>query len=78
MRRCGRSCEDLLHDTRLLDAGEFEVEVLELAGEALAVDADLVEHGGVEVVDGDGVPGDAVAEVVGGAPGGAALDAGSG
>jgi len=37
-------------------------EALELAGEALVVDAELVEHGGVEVVDGDGVPGDAVAE----------------
>ena len=42
------------------------------------VDTELVEHGGVEVVDGDGVLGDAVAEVIGGAPGGAALDAGAG
>ena len=51
---------------------------MELVGEALVVDAELVEYGGVEVVDGDGVLGDAVAEFVGGAPGGAALDAGAG
>ena len=42
------------HHAGLLDAGEFEVETLKLVGEALVVDAELVEHGGVEVVDGDG------------------------
>ena len=73
-----RSGEDLVYHPRLLDPGELEVEALELVGEALVVDAEEVEHGGVEVVDGDGVPGDVVAEVVGGAPGGAALDAAAG
>jgi len=67
-----RSGEGLLHDARLLDAGEYRVEALELVGEALVVDAELVEHGGLDVVDRDGVMGDAVAEFVGGAPGGAA------
>ena len=59
-------------------AGEFGVESLVLEGEALVVDAELVEHGGVEVADVDGVFDGIVAEVVGSSVDGAAIDSAAG
>jgi hypothetical protein len=47
------------------DAGEFCVEAAEEIREALVVDAEDVEHRGVEVAEVDRVFGDVVAEVVG-------------
>lgn len=47
-------------------------------GEFLVVDAQQVEQGGVQVVDGGFVLGGLVGEVVAGAEGGAALHAGAG
>jgi hypothetical protein len=51
---------------------------LEAVGEALVVDAELVEEGGVEVVDVDGVLDDVEAEVVCPAVTVARLDAAAG
>ena len=51
---------------------------LVLVGEAFVVDAEAVHHGGVEVVDLDGVLGDVVAEVVGFSVADAGFDASSG
>ena len=47
------------------DAGEFGVEAAEGVGESLVVDAEAVEHRGVQVAEVDRVFGDVVAEVVG-------------
>lgn len=58
-----------------VDAGEFLVEAEEGEGEAVVVDAELVEDGGVEVADGDFVFDDIVGVVVGFAVGHAAFDA---
>ena len=54
-------------DEVAVDVGEAEVAALGSVGEAGVFDAHEVEDGGVEVVDVDGVFGDVVAEVVGGA-----------
>ena len=43
--------QDALDDLRALDSGELSIEALELVGESLVLDAELVEHGGVQVVD---------------------------
>ena len=59
----------------VLDAGEPGVQALVLEGQLLVVDAQLVEHGGVQVADVDDVVDGVVAEVVGRAVGHAALDA---
>ncbi len=61
-----------------VDAGESLVEALEGEGEAVVVDAELVEDGGVEVADADFVFGDVVGVVVGFAVGDAAFDASAG
>jgi hypothetical protein len=52
---------------RFFDAGEFYVEVAEGAREMFVVDAEDVEHRSAQVAEVDGVFGDVVAEVVGGA-----------
>jgi hypothetical protein len=49
---------------RFLDAGEAHVEAAEGIGEARVVDAEDVEHRGVQVAEMDRVLGDVVAEVV--------------
>ena len=49
----------------LLDAGEADVEALELEAQPPVVDAQAVEDRGVQVVDVDRVGDDVVAEVVG-------------
>ena len=77
LHHLGRSGEDAFDDFSG-DAGEADVEALELGGEAMVVDAEEGEHGGVEVVDVDDVFDGAVAEFVGAAPGGAGFDAGTG
>ena len=61
-----------------VDVGEAEVAAAPAEGEALVVDAELVEDGGPEVVDGGDVGEGAVAEFVGGTVGDAAFDAGAG
>src|SRR5205807_986502 len=43
--------QQLLDDPRRLDAGEAHVEALVADGEALVVEAEQVQHGGVEVAD---------------------------
>ena len=48
-----------------VDVGEAVASALEFVGEFFVVDAHLVEDGGMEVVDVDGVPGDVVGMVVG-------------
>ncbi len=58
--------------------GEAVVAALELEGELFVVDAELVEDGGVEVVDADGILGDVVGVVVGLADGLSRLDAAAG
>lgn len=60
------------------DAGETHVEALELRGEPVVVDAQQGEHGGVQVVDADGVLVGAVAELAGGVPGDPGLHASAG
>src|SRR5262245_12517886 len=57
---------------------QAEVAAAEIVGEALVVNAEAVEDGGVEVIDVDGVLGDVVAEVIGAAVDNAGLDAGAG
>ncbi len=64
----------LFDDPSTLYAGELEIQALEAVSEAFVVDAELVKHGGVKVVDGDSIVGDCVAEFVGGSIGRAALD----
>lgn len=58
----GRSLlgDDLFDDLGRIDAGEFLVEAHEGEGEAVVVDAELVEDGGVEVADADFVFDDVV------------------
>ena len=58
-----------------MDVGEPEVAALEAVGEALVVHAQDVQDGGLQVVDVDGIVGDAIAEFVGGAVDVAAFDA---
>lgn len=48
-----------------MDVGEAELAALVAEGEALVVDAEEVQQGGVEVVDVDGILGDGVSEFVG-------------
>lgn len=49
------------------DVGEAELASLVSEGEFFVIDSELVEDGGIEIVDGDGIRGNAVAKVVGGA-----------
>ena len=58
------SGEDAVDDSTC-NAGEAEVEALEFDGEAFVVDTELVEDGGLEVVDFDDVFDGVVAEFVG-------------
>ena len=53
-------------DDAAVDVGEAVVAAAVAEGEALVVEAELVEDRGVDVVDGQGVGDDGVAEVVGG------------
>ena len=45
-----------------MDVGQSELAALVSEGEALVVDAEEVQQGGVEVVDVDGILGDGVSE----------------
>ena len=45
------SAKNALDDFGGLDAGEFHVEALEGVGEAVAVQTQLMQHGGVQVAD---------------------------
>src|SRR5713101_2570278 len=71
------SGENLVYNTAM-HVGETEVPALELVGEPLVVDAQQVEHGGVQVVHRDDILDGVVAEVVGAAVRDAALDAAAG
>src|SRR6185312_2176029 len=59
------SCKQRLDHGRGNHPGELLIEALEAEGELLVVDAEAVEHRGVQVADVDGVDGDVVAEIVG-------------
>src|SRR4051794_22774484 len=72
------SGEQFLDDAGRLDAGQALVEALVPHREALVVEAEQLEDGGVEVADVDGVLDDVVAEVVRLAVDRAALDAAAG
>jgi len=72
------SCQQRLDHGRGDDAGELLIEALESERELLVVDAEAVEHRGVQVADVDGVYGDVVAEIVGLAVADARLDAAAG
>ncbi len=65
-------------DDGAVDIGEAEVAALGAEGEALVVEAEAVEEGGLDIVDVDGVLDDIVAEFVGGAVDGAGLNAAAG
>ena len=65
-------------DEFAVDVGEAEVAALVAEGEAFVVEAELVEDGGVEVVDVDTVFGDIEPEVVGFAVADAGFDAAAG
>ena len=69
--------EDALHYVSFFDAGEFAVEAAEGVCELFVVDAEDVEHRGVEVAEVDWVLGDVVAEVVGAPVLDAGFDAGA-
>ena len=70
--------EDAFHDVGGIDAGEAEIESLGADGEAFVVEAELVEEGGVDVVNVDGVFDGAEAEFVGLTVDGAAFEAAAG
>ncbi len=59
------STQYLLHHMRVFHAGEAGVEALEFVGELGEIDAEEVEHGGMEVVDGGAIFNGVVAEFVG-------------
>lgn len=73
------SGENVLHH---LDAGfhpgEAHIEPLELVGELLVINAEEMQHGGVEVVNGDNILDRIVAKVIGGSVSHPALDATAG
>ena len=68
------SDENVLHHVTM-DIGQPEVTPLETVGQALMVETEAAEDGGVEVVNVDRLFDDVVAEVVGRAMGDARLDA---
>src|SRR6478735_757272 len=70
--------EDSAYYMRFFHASEFGIEAAEGVGELFVVDAEDVEHRGVEVAEVDRVFGDVVAEVVGAAEFDAGFDAGAG
>ena len=72
------SSENAFDDLRAFNTTQAGVEALEFETEGVVLDAELVEHGGVEVVDGGDVFLRGVAEVVGGTVDDAALDSGTG
>src|SRR5205823_4674017 len=72
-----RSSEQVGHNVAA-DVGEPEVAALEPVRQLGVVDPQAVQHGGVQVVDVDGVLDDVVPEVVGLAVGDAGLDAAAG
>ena len=63
--RLFNSRQQLLDHVGRLDAGQPLVEALVAVGEPLVVEAQQVQHGGVEVADVDGVLDDVVGELVG-------------
>ena len=73
-----RSLGEYVPNDFTFDIRQAEVAALVAEGEPLVVDAELVEHGGVQVVDGDAVLLCVVAEFVGGAVGGSGPDAAAG
>src|SRR5262249_13079224 len=74
----GLSDQDLLHDTRLFYACQLHVQALEAFREAFVVNAQQVEHGGMQVVNVDTVLHRVIAKFVGGSIGNAALDVAAG
>jgi hypothetical protein len=70
--------EDIFDDTAGFHTSEFKVEALGFIGKSIVLQPEQVEHGGMELVDGDGVFGDAIAEFIGFAVGGSSFDAAAG
>ena len=70
--------QNSFHDLGWLNSGEPLVEALEFVGEQFVMDPELVQEGGVQVSDVNGVFHDVVGEFVGFAVNGSALDAASG
>ena len=72
------SQEDILHHLRAFDSAETRIETLELEGERVVLDSELMQHRRVNVVDrGDLVHG-SVSKVIGGSVDDTALDSGAG
>src|SRR6476469_7048277 len=67
LRRRGarRSRQDFFYDACWEHAGELLIETLALERKALVIEAQLVQHGRVEIADVDRIFGDVVREVVG-------------
>lgn len=72
------SGDQFADDTGRFDAGEFLVEALIFVEEAVVVEAEELQNGGVEVADVDRVFDDVVAEIVGFAVDGSPFGAPSG
>src|SRR5262249_18031675 len=72
------SAEDTLNRAVFLDAGEADVEALELVRQTLVVDAEAVQDRRVQIVNVHGVVDDVVTKVVGLAVDDARLDAAAG
>src|SRR4051794_25000603 len=60
------------------DAGQADVEALELEREALVIDTEQMEHGGVKIVDADGVFFGRIPEFIGCSVSHAAADSAAG
>ena len=69
-----KSGEDVLDDVRAFDTTEACIEALELEGEGVVIDAELIEHRGVQVVNGGDLFHRRVAKIIGRAVNDAALD----
>ena len=61
-----------------MDVGKAAADTVVIVGELFVIEAEQVERGGVEIIDGDRGFGRLIAEIVGGAVGRAGLDAGTG
>ncbi len=48
-------CQEFLNNISSLDSGQADIEPTESEGEFLGMDAELVEYGGVDIVDGEGL-----------------------
>src|SRR5262249_24465447 len=73
-----RTSDDLLDHLRPLDADRLLVEATVEVAEAVGIEAEMLEHGGMQVLDVEAVADGGAAECVGCAGGHAAFDAAAG